>query len=52
MEIWGKQKTVRNPVLILHKRATRIVNRVDDHDPLNILFIKSHALKFRKMHIK
>jgi len=47
VEIWGNTyKTTIKPILLLQKRAIRLINKTDYYHPTNKLFINSNLLKF------
>lgn len=47
VEIWGNTyKTIIKPIVILQKRAIRIINKTDYHHQTNKLFTNSNLLKF------
>lgn len=50
VEIWGNtNKTIVKPIVILQKRAIRIINKTDYYHPTNKLFINSNLLKFNDL---
>ena len=50
VEIWGNTyKTIIKPIVILQKRAIRIINKTDYYHPTNKLFMNSNLLKFNDL---
>ena len=50
IEIWGHTyKTITKPILLLQKKAIRIINKADYKQPTNQLFINTYELKFKEL---